>query len=210
MGRERGAANLERFNAERSQHLHPLIEHQLQLFRKRKLDFNTVGRLATYLADCLKIHRTTLIRNPRYRALLLKHLSLQPGVVSRTPDSTQDPAVLRAKLAAVQLELSNLQHELKVAKAKLSVASEVPTLETSSNPNVEFSNLAMLLVNVLSGLDGTIEIDFNSRSIVDLAARPSDRVMASANRASSFISWLEQNQALPMVGALVKKGIHHA
>jgi hypothetical protein len=142
--------------------------------------------------------------------LLLKHLSLQPGVVSRTPDSTQDPAVLRAKLAAVQLELSNLQHELKVAKAKLSVASEVPTLETSSNPNVEFSNLAMLLVNVLSGLDGTIEIDFNSRSIVDLAARPSDRVMASANRASSFISWLEQNQALPMVGALVKKGIHHA
>jgi hypothetical protein len=60
----------------------------------------------------------------------------------------------------------------------------------------------MLVVNLMTRLDDVIAIDFADRTIVDLSARPSERVIAGPDRAAAFISWVEQNQAVPMVHAL--------
>jgi hypothetical protein len=202
MGSKRGAANLERFNAERSAHLVPLLTHELQLCKKRKLEFKSVGLLAAYLSDRLKIHRTTLLRSLKYRTTLLEYLSSQPGAITRVPDTTVDPVVLQAKLASARLEASNLRQETKRLNAQLARREYLPGASGGAASDVDFANVAMLLVNVLARVGDSIIVDYNHRTIVDLAAKPSDRVLAGPERAGPFIAWLEQNQVLPPVRLL--------
>jgi hypothetical protein len=202
MGAKRGAENLQRFNAERSAQLAPLLAHELQLCRKRKLEFKSVGLLAAYLSDRLKVHRTTFLRNLQYRASLLAYLSSQPGVVGRTPDTTLEPAILQAKLSAARLEASNLRQDIKRLNALLARHEGVSGSDGGDESSVDFGNVAMLLVNVLSRVGDSIIIDYAQRSIIDLAAKPSDRILAGPERAGPFIAWLEQNQILPAVRLL--------
>jgi hypothetical protein len=207
MASNRGAVNLERFNAERSAQLVPLLARELQLCRKRKLEFKSVGLLAAYLSDRLKVHRTTFLRNLNYRTTLLEYLSLQPGAVTRTPDTTLDPAILQAKLVSARLEASNLRQDIKRLSAQVA-GHRHTTLSSDGTPELDFANLAMLMVNVMVRMEDTIVVDYDRRSIVDLAAKPSERVVAGPERAGPFISWLEQNQAVPGVRLLKKvKGI---
>ena len=203
MGSRRGAANLERFNAERAARVGPLLEHELQLCRKRKLQFKSVGMLAAYLSDRLKIHRTTFLRNLKYRAMLLEFLSAQPGAVSRVPDTTLDVSLLQAKLASARLEASNLRQELKQLKAQVNRGAPAQGSETGAAEQ-ELGNLAMLLVNVMGRVADSMVVNYRDRSIVDLAAKPSERVVAGPERAGQFIAWLEQNQAIPAVGRLME------
>lgn len=202
MGGKRGAANLERFNSKRSAQLAHLLSHELQLCRKRKLEFKSVGLLAAYLSDRLRVHRTTLLRNLQYRTSLLEYLSSQPGVVARAPDTTLDPAVLQAKLGAARLEASNLRQETKRLNAQLARREDLSNTSGGEASDVDFANVAMLLVNVLARVGDSIIVDYNHRTIVDLAAKPSDRVLAGPERAGGFIAWLEQNQVLPPVRLL--------
>jgi len=204
MGAERGAANLARFNDERSAHLLPLLTHELQLCRKRKLEFKTPGLLAAYLADRLKVHRTTLLRNVKYKGLLFTHIAGQPGVVSRTPDTTLDPAILQAKLAAARVEASNLGAQLSQARAQLEqLHREPPASGGRDGDAVAFSNLAMVLVSLLHRFPDYMQLDRQRRELVDLSARPSERLIAGKERIGQFIEWLEQHQSLPKVRALV-------
>lgn len=204
MGEKRGAENLARFNDERSAHLLPLLKHELQLCRKRKLEFKTPGLLASYLADRLKVHRTTLTRNPRYHGFLLEHLAGQPGAVSRTPDTTTDPAVLQAKLKTAKVEVANLTAQLSQSKALLERIQNVGMSHGSkSEDEVNFSNLAMLVIALLNRFPEFIHLDRDKRELIDLSARPSDRLIAGAERLSDFIQWMEKNKALPLVGALL-------
>jgi len=202
VGAKRGAENLERFNAERSARVVPLLAHELRLCRKRRLEFRSVGLLAGYLSDRLKIHRTTLLRNLEYRASLLGYLSTQPGVVGRTSDATTEPAMLQAKLAAARLEASNLRQENKRLNAQMGSHSRVLGPDENDRSSVDFGNVAMLLVNVLLRVGDSIVIDYSQRSILDLAAKPSERTIAGPERAAPFIDWLEQNQVLPAVRLL--------
>lgn len=202
MGREKGAANLAAFNSKRSENILPKIIEQLQICKKRKLYFKSVGLLASYLSEIIGVHRTTLTRNNDYRLKLLEHVGTQPGSVNRAPDSILDPHILQIKLASSQLEASNLRSELKKVLASLNKAQSLDTIDSRSD--VDFANLAMCLVNILSRLNDLIEIDFDKRSIIDLTAKPSDKLIVGVERVGVFLSWLEQNQYIPMVAHLVK------
>lgn len=203
MGSKRGAANLARFNQERSAHTEPLLVHELQLCRKRKLEFKTIGLLAAYLSDRLKVHRTTLLRNIKYKALLIEHLAGQPGAASRAPDSTQDPNILRVKLTAARAEASNLREDLKRATARLERLERGWT-EGAGKIDVDYANLAMVLVQLISRFDEFLALNMGKRELVDLSAKPSNRVIAGPERLSVFVSWLEQNQGLPLLANLMR------
>lgn len=204
MGSERGAANLARFNAERSAHLVPTLADELRLCAKRKLEFKTVGLLAVYLSDRLKVHRTTLLRNVKYKGMLLTHLAAQPGVVSRTPDSTSDPAILQAKLVAAKLSASNLREELALCKAQLERHTGSPSATITVNEaDIAFADLAMVMVHVLHRFPDFLRLDRERLELIDLSAKPSACVVAGKERLGHFVRWLETNQALPMVQALV-------
>lgn len=204
MGAERGAANIARYNEERSAHILTSLAHELQLCKKRKLEFRTVGLLAAYMGEKLNTHRTTLLRNPKYKCLLLDHLAGQPGVVARTPDSTTDPAVLQAKLVAAKIEASNARQLLAHTKAQLERLQSSGTMSTTGNDSqVAFADLAMVMVSLLHRFPDFIQLNKQRREIIDLSAKPSDRLVAGKERLSAFITWLEVNQALPLVHALV-------
>lgn len=207
MGNERGAANLARFNAERSAHLVPALKDELRLCAKRKLEFKTVGLLAAYLSDRLKVHRTTLLRNAKYKGMLLAHLAGQPGVVSRTPDSTSDPSILQAKLVAAKLEASNLREELAKCRAQIERGASRPRNQGAVDAaDIAFSDLAMVMVNVLHRFPDFLKLDSQRMELIDLSAKPSNSVVAGKERIANFARWLELNQALPMVQALIVDG----
>ncbi len=204
MGSERGAANLAQYNAERSATVLPLLTRELQLCRKRKLEFKTPGLLAAYLADRLKLARTTLTRNPKYMGPILAHHAGQPGVVSRTPDSTSDPAILQAKLAAAKLDASNTREALASASAQLErVQGSGFSGASTGDYQVAFADLAMVLVILLHRFPEFIQLDRQRRVLIDMTAKPSAPPIAGKERLSEFVTWLELNQALPLVGSLV-------
>lgn len=202
MGADRGAANLAKFNAERSANVLPLLKDELKLCRKRKLQFKSVGLLASHLNDRTNIHRTTFLRNPQYKALLLEHLAGQPGAVTSTPDSTADPAILQAKLAASRLEASGLREDLRKLEAQLARLTRSPVSADASREGVDLANMSMVIVAVLSRLPDLLSVDFSKRELLDLSARPSERVVAGPERMGGFCAWVEQNQALPQLKQL--------
>lgn len=201
MASERGAANIRKFNAGREERNLALVQHELQLCRKRKLQFKSPGLLAAYLSDRTGIHRTTLGRNAHYRVLLTLYLRSQPGAVSIVDDATDDPQVLRAKLASAQAEVGNLREEVKRLTAQL---SRVPTAGTGAAvplDEVQFANVCALLSLVLTRGE-VFAVDTESRTVVDLAARQSERVIAGPERAAPFVAWMARNHDLPFVKAI--------
>lgn len=204
MGAERGAANLARYNEERSAPVLPLLEYELKLCKKRKLEFKTPGLLAAYLSDRVKVNRTTLLRNVKYKGLILSHIAGQPGVVLRTPDTTMDPAILQAKLAASRVEASNLRAQLEQAVAQLEhLQRGQPHIAGPQDGAVAFSNLAMVVVNLLHRFPDFLQLDRQRRELIDLSVKPSDRLIAGKERVGQLIEWMELNQAMPMVKALI-------
>lgn len=201
MASERGAANIRKFNVEREQKNLPLVEHELQLCTKRKLQFKSLGLLAAYLSDRTGIHRTTLTRNAKYKVLLAVYMRSQPGAVSIVDDGTDDPYVLKAKLASTQAEGGSLRQEVKRLTAQLSRAEVVTHASGAGKGDVEFANLCVLLCLVLVRAE-TFAVDSKSRTLVDLAARPSERLVGGTDRAAAFIAWMEQNASLPFVKAV--------
>jgi hypothetical protein len=48
-----------------------------------------------------------------------------------------------------------------------------------------------------------MQLDRERRELVDLSAKPSERLIAGKERMGQFVEWLELHQALPLVRALV-------
>jgi hypothetical protein len=201
MGSERGAANIQRFNAEREQENLALLQHELRLCRKRKLQFKSIGLLAAHLSDRTTVHRTTYLRNPKYNRLLAGYMSSQPGAASIVDDRTDDPYVLKAILACTQAEVGALRQEVSRLSAQLSRMQSGQYSTSTSKTDVDFANACVLLSLVLVRAE-TFAVDSKTRSLVDLAARPSDRLVGGPERAAAFVGWFEQNAALPFVGGI--------
>ncbi len=198
MASERGAANIRKYNSEREGKNLALVEHELQLCKKRKLQFKSVGLLAAYLSDRTNIHRTTLTRNAKYKVLLALHMRSQPGAAAFVDDESDDPYVLKAKLASTQAEVGTLRQELKRLGAQLSRSDALSTTTNASGDAVAFANISVLLSLVLIRAE-TFAVDFKAKTVVDLAARPSDRLVGGADRAAAFVDWLERNASLPYI-----------
>ena len=198
MGRERGAANIKEFNAKREERNLAFVEHELQLCRKRKLQFKSAGLLAAYLSDRSNVHRTTFLRNAKYKVLLAAYIRSQPGAAAVVADHTEDPYILKAKLASTQLEVGTLRQEVKRLSAQLSRATNADSVPGKSTDGVDFANLCTLLSQVLVRAE-VFAVDTKARTLVDLAARPSERVVGGPSRAAEFVAWMERNAALPFV-----------
>lgn len=204
MKAERGASNLRRFNAEREERFIPLLQEELKKCKKRKMQFNSLGNLAEYLASLTNIHRTTLTRNPRYKSILAAHLASQSGVNFNTSDDEASPEILRARLLASRLEISNLQEQIRRIRAHIErpqkyvesnekISAEVETVNTDY---MAFVDTAMALTAVLDRLKDSISIDLERQTIEDLAAKSSERIVAGPPRTAPYVKWLREHQSL--------------
>ncbi len=206
MPRDRGAANLQAFNDNRSRPNPSLIEQELKRCCKHQLSFRTPGLLAAYVAERTGIHRTTLLRNPNYRALLFAYLATQSGAVAAWAELGDDPTALRASLALAQAQIGNLRQELKRAMVLLERTGGDSSIEGSKQ--LDLANIAATLCLVLERVE-TIAVDTKSLTLVDLAARPTQRVVAESDRASAFIRWLDENSLFPAAKKIARVRDHN-
>jgi len=203
----RGAANIDKFNDEREQRALALIKSELAKCKKHKMVFKSLGALAEYLSAVTNVHRTTLMRNPRYKSLMAEYAGIPEPQRSAARDDDASPEVLRSRMLALKLENSNLQDKLKRLEAYIQRNGEVPVrsvptevvLSASDGGNSDylaFVDTAMVLTALLERLKDSMVINFEKKSIEDLAARPSQRVVAGPERATAYLEWLKQQKHL--------------
>lgn len=199
---QRGAANIHKFNSERTQRNLPLIEEELKRCKRIKLGFNSIGKLAEYVGSRTGIHRTTLLRNNTYKVLLVNHLSSRRGATDGVTDEAASAEVLRMKLMGVRLELSNVREKCRRLEAYISKLGSAPVLENQANNAsvgdyyVEFVDTAMALAAVLERLRDTTLLNTVAMTIEDLAAPPSQRIIVGPKRVNAFIAWLQQQESV--------------
>lgn len=200
---QRGAANLHLFNSEREAQNIPRIQEELKKARRLKLEFKSLGKLANYISEMTSIHRTTLTRNLHYRVLLVDHLASVKGYLETIPDDKASPEVLQAKLLALRLETSNLRQYVKRLEL-LSASScgtpprpeELNQTLLSNQDYLAFIDTAMALTAVLERMKDTILINVNHRTIEDLAAPHSKRIIAGPERVTAYINWLRKEEEI--------------
>lgn len=90
MNHLRGAENLRRFNAARETRNLALIKDALAKVLRKRLAFSSIGMLAKQVSLLTDVHRTTLFRNPTYRALLIEAFRRQRGAVGVISSDTDD------------------------------------------------------------------------------------------------------------------------
>jgi len=203
----RGAANIKKYNQEREQQALARIKSELAKCKKHKMVFKSLGGLAEYLGAITSIHRTTFMRNPRYKSLLADYAGISELRQAAVRDEDAPPELLRARLLALRLENSNLQDKVRRLEAYAQRMGEVPALSSPSEPvcvepaggdsdYLAFVDTAMTLTALLERLKDSMVINFERRSIEDLAARPSQRVVAGPERATAYLEWLQQRKHL--------------
>lgn len=202
MKSQRGAANLRQFNAEREERNIPRIQDELKKARRLKITFKSVGKLAEYISSKTGIHRTSLTRNLRYKMLLTDFVVTVSGGIEKISDADASSAILQAKLLASRLESSDLRQQVKRLEVTAS-QSDTTTLPMEKKDQVSgeadyiaFVDTAMALTALLERMQDTVIIDLEKKTIEDLAAPPSKRVVVGPERAAPYIAWLRKQQGL--------------
>ncbi|MBL8474607.1 MAG: hypothetical protein JNK71_00855 [Methyloversatilis sp.] len=196
----RGGENLRKFNEQRELKALMLIKEQLVRCQKHRLSFKSMGALADYLASTTSIHRTTFIRNPRYKSLLTTSGLVQNIHCPDVCDQNASPIVLRARLLALELENSNLTQKLQrmeVCVKSLQAQSKAVLLPASDGSNSDylaFVDTAMALTALLRRLNDSISINFDKKTIEDRAARSSQRVVVGPERTTAYLDWFQANK----------------
>jgi hypothetical protein len=203
MASKRGAENIKQFNAARSLSDLALVEQELKLCKKRKMQFQSPGLLAAYLADVTQIHRTTFGRNIKYKSLIAIYIGTQPGAASIVGDESDDPWILKTKLSATQAELGNLKAEMKRLNSELSrLHKPIPIATGNSNSDIDFSNVCVLLAQVMKRAE-VFRINRKDSTLIDLSAKPSDQIVGNSHRVHAFMQWLSVNEELPYVKDII-------
>ncbi|OYD55408.1 MULTISPECIES: hypothetical protein [Thauera] len=192
--------------AEREQ----IIVRYLASLRKTRAKFEYVTDLAKAVAEQVELAEgrpcsfTTLLRNKRYKALLLNFMAIR----SRT-DAVQvsDPAA-QALIHTVELELGNVKRDndrLRAYIADLEVRlSEHPALSSSTTQRSESADELSRLSNekalackalwlVLEHFKDLVSIDADRGSIIDLAASKRKNVIVEPEIARVFLDWVRAN-----------------
>lgn len=202
----RGAVNIKKYNEKRTEEAYSKVEKELEKCKSFKMKFKSLGALAEYIGSITKVHRTTLMRNLRFRSLLVGFDGEQECKGADLPDEKAPPEVLRARILGLRLENSNLNDRLKRLEAyiqkrgdsapPLSPSEVVHSPCDSNSYYVAFVDTAMALTALLERLKDTIVINFGKKTIEDLAARPSQRVVVVSERATSYLEWLQEQKHL--------------
>lgn len=203
MSHLRGAENLRQFNAAREARNLTLIKGALSKVLRSKLPFSSMAKLAKQVSLLTDVHRSTLFRNPAYKALLADTFTRQRGAVRVISPDTQDASILRAKLMAAELEISNLREQLRKSVRSLAPSdSERRPMSSDEVRAVDadyrnFADTALALTAVLERLQDTISLDLSNKTIEDLAAAPSKRTIVGMPRLGPFLKWIAQQPEFP-------------
>lgn len=187
-----------------------IVVRYLASLRKTRAKFEYVTDLAKAVAEQVGMAEgkpcsfTTLLRNKRYKALLLNFIAMRSGT-----DAVQvsEPAA-QALIHTVELELGNVKRDNERLRAYIadleSRLGEQPMLPTASaqhsDSSAELSRLSTeralackALWLVLEHFKELVSIDSDRGCIIDLAATRRKNVIVEPEIAQVFLDWLRAN-----------------
>jgi hypothetical protein len=205
----------QRAKQERREHL--VIEYLEQL-KTSRVKFQHVTGLAEMVATHLThqeqkpCNRATLLRNKRYKALLLTFMAAHLGGGTkhlRLRDAGDDKA--KSLVVTAELEASNLKREverLRVYVAHLekqqtgqhaiaSTPAEVSaTLQDLHEAQLNLTRTCQALFAVLRHFERTVSVDLDQVQVLDMS-RLRNNVIVDSGIAKPFVEWLRRNQDIP-------------
>lgn len=189
-----------------------LVREFLAYMKKKRMRCEYITDLADMVAKHIgeqegaSCNRATLLRNKRYKALLLSYMahSLAEGTDAIDRRSFKDPRagalVLAAEVGAENLrrEVARLKAyiaELEAAKAmpeprKLTKAAQREAVDDLRRRHVL---TCQALLAVLKHFDGLLRADADANRIVDASARP-QKVVVDDKLAAPFFEWMHLNR----------------
>ncbi len=195
-----------------------LIVEYLEQLKTSRVKFQHVTGLAEMVATHIShqeqkpCNRATLLRNKRYKALLLTFMAahLGGGTKSlRLKDVTDEKA--KSLVVTSQLEASNLRREvdrLKVYVAHLEkqqsgqpASLPLPVDDDSAQQELRHVQLKLTrtcqaLFAVLRHFDKMVSVDMEREVVLDMS-RLRNNVLVDATLATPFVEWLRLNRDIP-------------
>lgn len=190
-----------------------IIARYLGSLRKTRAKFEYITDLAKAVAEQVEMAEgapcsfTTLLRNTRYKALLLSFMAMRSGTAAV---QVSEPGA-QALIHTVELELGNVKcdnERLRFYIADLETRLEerpvVPSLpiqkvESSEDLN-KLSNEKGLVCKalwlVLEHFKDLVSIDLNRGCIIDLAASKHKNVIVEPETARVFLEWTRLNTGI--------------
>jgi hypothetical protein len=218
MGAKKGSRNFLGYQQEMMSNTLSALKETLGEIRTSGATFTNITRLSKYVGARINIADTTL-RKPPYRKLLLEHLQSQSGAAA-LPDDLSRITTLKSNEIGFKLEVSNLKSQVSKLEALLTkeradksrLALAVENISSSTEmalppPDkggaeqvntisaVDFECTVELLLKVINYFDGTIQVDVEAGTILDVASFDSAEpvVIAKGNLTGPFINWFNAN-----------------
>lgn len=189
-----------------------LVREFLAYMKKKRMRCEYITDLADMVAKHIaeqegtSCNRATLLRNKRYKALLLSYMahSLAEGTDAIDRRSLKDPKAGALVLAA-EFGEENLRREvvrLKAYIAELEAAKTMPEPRKVSKAETDEATddlrrrhvlTCQALLAVLKHFEGLLRADADSNRVMDASARP-HKVVVSEKLATPFFEWLHLNR----------------
>ncbi|MDC0447314.1 hypothetical protein OAL99_05440 [Gammaproteobacteria bacterium] len=219
MPAKKGTNRFEAFQNEKQASRELLIRDFLSYLKTSRTRHLHVTALSEFVAKHISMregkpcNRATLLRNPRYKSMLLSHMAdnFVAGTKRIAVKDIADPKA-QALTLTLQVETSNLKRDndrlrLYVAQLESAVActdKQVLAL-TASTPDalqkeldqaqIRYARACQSLQLVIKHLNSVVSVDMNSRQIVDLTKRVNN-VIVNSDIASGFFDWLDANRGI--------------
>ena len=191
-----------------------IIVRYLGSLRKTRAKFEYITDLAKAVAEQVGMAEgapcsfTTLLRNKRYKALLLNFMAMRSGT-----DTVQasEPAV-QALIHTVELELGNIKRDNERLRAYIAELEarlgEQPLLPSSPTQRTDSADELPRLSNdkalackalwlILEHFKDLVSIDVDRGCIIDMAASKRKNVVVEPEIARVYLEWVRANS---MVG----------
>lgn len=195
-----------------------LVIEYLEQLKTSRVKFQHVTGLAEMVATHLThqeqrpCNRATLLRNKRYKALLLTFMAahLGGGTKNLKLKSVADEKA-KSLVVTAELEASNLKREverLKVYIAHLEQhqteqpALKVPPLERRANcqelheAQLNLTRTCQALFAILRHFERTVSVDTDRGQVLDMS-RLRNNVIVDSALATPFVEWLRRNKDIP-------------
>ncbi len=189
-----------------------LIREFLAYMGKKRMKCEYITDLADMVAKHIaeregaSCNRATLLRNRRYKALLLTYMasSLVGGTNAIDRTGIDDPKA-GALLLATELGAENLRREVGRLKAYIAeLESTKPMLvaestnghsseETIRDLRLRLVQTSQALLAVMQHFDGLLRADSDANRILDATTRP-PKVVVDEKLAAPFFEWLHLNR----------------